>query len=196
MTTDDLEPVELQEQEEARKSGILLSVRDLATIFNTEIGVVHAVDGVSFDVRSGEVLAALGDGTTRGSFLNDGRIVLEARVPGGEELRLLSPDGRTQLWRLPFPGARTLTVAVQRAGTDPLRVVTSGPRPTDPATQLWQVDRAHGTARSLGRRALGRLEFPLLILRPPQRPEPLSGKDGLIWWDSSSQRQRVILKGP
>jgi hypothetical protein len=149
-----------------------------------------------FDVRSGEVLAALGDGTTRGSFLNDGRIVLEARVPGGEELRLLSPDGRTQLWRLPFPGARTLTVAVQRAGTDPLRVVTSGPRPTDPATQLWQVDLAHGTARSLGRRALGRLEFPLLILRPPQRPEPLSGKDGLIWWDSSSQRQRVILKGP
>jgi len=61
VTGDDLQPVELLDQEEARKSGILLSVRDLATIFNTEVGVVHAVDGVSFDVRSGEVFAVVGE---------------------------------------------------------------------------------------------------------------------------------------
>ena len=57
----DLEPAELPDQEAARKSGILLSVRDLATVFNTEIGVLHAVDGVSFDVRSGEVFAIVGE---------------------------------------------------------------------------------------------------------------------------------------
>ncbi len=149
-----------------------------------------------FDARSGEVLAVLGDGKARGFFLTDGRIALVERVAGGQELRLLSPDGRSELWRLLFPGARTLIVADQRAGASGLlRVVTSGPRPADPTHEIWQVDLAHGAARSLGRRRLANLKSPLLALRLPKRPEALSGKDGVIWLDPSSLRQRVVLKG-
>jgi len=40
---------------------VLLSVRDLRTSFRTDAGLVHSVDGVSFDVRRGEVLAVVGE---------------------------------------------------------------------------------------------------------------------------------------
>jgi oligopeptide/dipeptide ABC transporter ATP-binding protein len=42
-------------------SEVLLSVRDLHAVFDTDDGVVHAVDGISFDVHRGEVFAIVGE---------------------------------------------------------------------------------------------------------------------------------------
>ena len=39
----------------------LLEVRDLVTEFPTRKGVVRAVNGVTFDVESGEILAVVGE---------------------------------------------------------------------------------------------------------------------------------------
>ena len=43
------------------KSQPLLSVRDLTVEFSSEAGVVTAVDGVSFDLNAGEILALVGE---------------------------------------------------------------------------------------------------------------------------------------
>jgi ABC-type dipeptide/oligopeptide/nickel transport system ATPase component len=43
------------------QSPALLSVRNLTVEFSTEAGVITAVDGVSFDLRSGEILALVGE---------------------------------------------------------------------------------------------------------------------------------------
>ena len=39
----------------------LLEVRDLTVHFDTEAGLVEAVDGVTFNVRSGEILGVVGE---------------------------------------------------------------------------------------------------------------------------------------
>jgi peptide/nickel transport system ATP-binding protein/oligopeptide transport system ATP-binding protein len=45
----------------ARGAEAILEVRDLAVSFATDEGVVQAVDGVSFDLRAGEILAVVGE---------------------------------------------------------------------------------------------------------------------------------------
>ena len=41
--------------------GPLLQIQDLRVSFATEEGIVHAVDGVSFDVSGGEIVAVVGE---------------------------------------------------------------------------------------------------------------------------------------
>jgi peptide/nickel transport system ATP-binding protein len=80
-------------------SGSMLEVEDLSVQFRTEDGLVHAVDGVSFEVDAGEVLAVVGEsgcGKTVTALSLVGLLPPSAQVRGhvrlhGEDLVLASP---------------------------------------------------------------------------------------------------------
>jgi peptide/nickel transport system ATP-binding protein len=126
----------------------LLAVRDLRTSFRTDRGIAHAVDGVSFEVRTGETVALVGEsgcGKTATVLSLLGLLPPSASIePGGSveferhELLRLDPAG----WRA-VRGARIGIVFQDAASAlDPVFRV---------GDQVAEVVRAHvpGIARRL-----------------------------------------------
>ena len=81
------------------KGSILVDVEDLHTHFFTESGVVKAVDGVTWDIKSGESLALVGES-------GSGKSVSALSV-----MRLIaSPPGRILSGKVTFEGTDLLTL--------------------------------------------------------------------------------------
>ena len=85
----------------------LLEVRDLAVEFTTEGGVARAVDGVSFDVRPGEVLGVVGESGCGKSVTAMSLLRLIPSPPGRIASGSVLFKGR-DLLKLPLPELRAV----------------------------------------------------------------------------------------
>jgi hypothetical protein len=139
------------------------------------------------DARTGEVLAQVAASRSFGYFLADGRIAtLDRPRSGSPALRILSPDGRSELRRFDFPGALAV-VPGDQPSPGSLRVVVSSRSPR-PRWDLRLLDLESGASRSLGPRRL--------IVPQDRRPGiGLEKADGVLWFDPVSLQERALLKG-
>jgi peptide/nickel transport system ATP-binding protein len=178
------------EEREAPQHEAVLEVRDLGVTFEGRVGLVagvmgrkgsdaRAVDGVSFELRRGEVLALAGESGC--GKTTTARAIMGLIRPQQGEIRF---EGR------PIKNRRSFRRRVQMVFQDPMGSLN--PRQTiyEIVAEALRIHRIHSgeggeTEEALVARALSRAG-----LRPPERfyllyPHELSG----------GQRQRVVIAG-
>ncbi len=163
---------------------VLLQVRDLATEFATRAGVARAVDGVSFDIRAGEIVGLVGEsgsGKSVTGYSVLGLIDPPGRIVGGS-VRL---DGQ-ELVGLPHARLRALRgKRIAMVFQDPMSTLNAV---LTVATQMELAMRAHGrpTRAQMRQRAieaLAKVGIPDPERRLDAYPHELSG----------GMRQRVAI---
>jgi oligopeptide/dipeptide ABC transporter ATP-binding protein len=163
----------------------LLSVRDLRTHFFTREGVVHAVDGVSFDVEERRVLGIVGES-------GSGKTVTALSIIG----LIPKPPARIVSGEVHF-GGRDLTKLSERAledvrGSqiamifqDPMTslnpTLTIGTQITETIRRHFDVSKAQARRRAV--ELLQEVQIPNAANRLDDYPHRLSG----------GQRQRVMI---
>ena len=161
-----------------------MKVEDLSTHFFTRAGVVKAVDGVSFEVRPGEVLGLVGESGCGKT------------VTGFSILGLVDPPGRIVGGRVVFAGTDLLQLEeakLRQIRGAHIAMVFQDPMMTlNPVlridTQMVEAVRAHQDmdkkqAIRMAREALERVGIPAAESRLRSYPHQLSG----------GMRQRVAI---
>src|SRR5687768_7377101 len=126
----------------------VLAVKDLKTYFSTKNGTVKAVDGVSFELRTGETLGIVGESGSGKSVLNLSlmRLVPEAETVTGGEIVLDGADLRSMDQReVRKIRGRRMAMIFQ----DPMASLNPYLRIS---TQLTEITRLHLGLRSEERR--------------------------------------------
>jgi peptide/nickel transport system ATP-binding protein len=163
----------------------LLRVNGLVTTFRTELGVMRAVDGVSFDVPSGGTVALVGESGC-------GKSVTALSI-----LRLINwPPGRIEAGTIELEGVDLLKLSERQM--QGLRGSVVSMIFQEPMTSLnpvytagWQIAEAVRLHRKKSRREARERAIELLQL--VGMPEPHTNVDAYPHQLSGGQRQRVMI---
>jgi oligopeptide/dipeptide ABC transporter ATP-binding protein len=130
----------------------LLSVEDLRVRFWTSRGIVHAVNGITFDVRPGETLGLVGVsgcGKSVTALATMGILPRAARIPSGS----LKLDGRELVGLSERAWRRVRGKEIAMIFQDPMTslnpVLTIGAQLREAIEEHLDLDRKGATARSL-----------------------------------------------
>jgi peptide/nickel transport system ATP-binding protein len=166
------------------EAGLLLEVEDLRTHFETALGIVKAVDGVSFSLARGRALGIVGES-------GSGKTILSRSIMGllpkrntiregsvrfeGQELTTMSLRARRDIW-----GAE-MAMIFQDPMTSLNPVMKVGKQIAEPLRIHLDMSRADAKATSL--RLLEDVGIPEPEKRLEQYPHELSG----------GMRQRIMI---
>jgi len=163
----------------------LLSVRDLTVEFATEAGIVRAVDGVSFDLRAGEILALVGESGCGKSATALALLRLIADPPGritGGSIRFRNID---------LLQADEATVRDIRGN----RIAMIFQEPMTSLNPVYTVGRQLGEQLELHRNLSGEslLSKCLALLESVSIPEPRRRIEAYPHQFSGGMRQRMMI---
>ncbi len=162
----------------------LLEVRDLKTWFNTEDGVVKAVDGVSFHIGRGETLAVVGES-------GSGKSVTSLSI-----MRLVPPPGRIAAGSIRLDGAELLGLSAARMrgvrGNDIGMIFQEPMTSLNPVrTAGYQIAEAVALHQKKDARTAWRAAVEMLEL--VGIPEPAQRAENYPHQMSGGMRQRVMI---
>jgi len=162
----------------------LLAVDDLRVRFWTSRGLVHAVNGISFDVRPGETLGLVGEsgcGKSVTALATMGILPRAARIPSGS----ISLDGRELVGLSERAWRRVRGKEIAMIFQDPMTslnpVLTVGAQLREAIEEHLDVDRKSATARAV--ELLEQVGIPSAKDRLKSYPHQFSG----------GMRQRVMI---
>lgn len=169
----------------ANQNGTILSVNDLKTYFQTEDGIVKAVDGISFDLKKGETLGIVGESGSGKSVTNLSVMRLIPEPPG----KIVGGD-------IIFDGIDVINMPVDEVrhlrGKRMAMIFQDPMTSLNPflkiSTQLMEVTQLH-----LGHSKEQAYEHAVDMLRTVGIPAPEKRVDNYPHEFSGGMRQRVMI---
>jgi oligopeptide transport system ATP-binding protein len=168
-----------------QKNGTLLEVNELRTYFNTDVGLVKAVDGISFQLHRGETLGIVGESGSGKSVTNlsilrlipdpPGKIVSGEVLFNGEDILLLPSDAVRKI------RGRRIAMIFQ----DPMTSLNPFMRISRQLMEMTELHLGHNRAQAYEHaiRMLETVGIPDARMRVDDYPHEFSG----------GMRQRVMI---
>ncbi|SRR6266540_2736746 len=169
----------------SQSNGKLLEVRDLRTYFETEDGLVKAVDGITFELKRGETLGIVGESGSGKSVTNLSIIRLIPSPPGKIVSGQVLFDGRDTLLLSPEEVRKIRGRRIAMIFQDPMTSLNPFVRISK---QLMEITRLH-----LGHTKSQAYEHALKMLETVGIPDARARVDNYPHEFSGGMRQRVMI---